>query len=54
MAGHLWGGKGGGGLMDSNWSDTDIVPEVGPEIQRKAFIPDVLTYEIEIIGSAEL
>lgn len=54
MAGHFRGGKGGGGLMDSNWSVTDIVPEVGPDIQRRAFIPDVSTYEMEIVGSTEL
>lgn len=38
--------------MDSNWSVTDIVPEVGPDIQRRAFIPDALTYEMEIVETA--
>lgn len=53
MAGHLWGGGGGGGgVMDSNWSVTDIVPEVGPDIQRRAFIPAVLTYEMGIVDTA--
>lgn len=40
--------------MDSNWSVTDIVPEVGPDIQRRAFIPDALTYEMEIVETAVL